>query len=215
MQSTFASGLSSPFGLAFNSAGNLYVSDAGSDTIYKFTPNAMQSTFAALPNATPYGVTFNSAGNLFVAASGGDAGNGTIYEYTPLGVQSTFATSGLDRPYDLAFDNAGDLFAANNDGTGAINEYNSLGVLVNTFYTPSSGAFGLAFDSAGNLYVSDAGSKIYKYTPGGVLMETFAAGLFGPNYMAFQPVPEPSAFGLLAFGFTALLVRRRCKKRSS
>ena len=33
-----------------------------------------------------------------------------------------------------------------------------------------------------------------------------------PAYLAFQPVPEPSAFGLLAIGASALLVhhRRHC-----
>jgi hypothetical protein len=38
---------------------------------------------------------------------------------------------------------------------------------------------------------------------------TFASGLNHPADLAFQPVPEPSALGLLAIGGTALLVRRR------
>ena len=38
VQSTFASGLCDPYGLAFNSAGDLFEADYGSGNIYEFTP---------------------------------------------------------------------------------------------------------------------------------------------------------------------------------
>src|ERR1700693_2635666 len=44
-RSTFASGLSLPTGLAFDSAGNLFEADAGSGHILKFTPGG--TTFAS------------------------------------------------------------------------------------------------------------------------------------------------------------------------
>ena len=46
-RSTFASGLYGPYGLAFNSAGNLFVADYGSGNIYEFTPGGVRSTFAS------------------------------------------------------------------------------------------------------------------------------------------------------------------------
>ena len=46
-QSTFASGLHVPYGLAFDSAGNLFVADVGSGNIYEFTPGGVRSTFAS------------------------------------------------------------------------------------------------------------------------------------------------------------------------
>ena len=46
-QSTFASGLNQPVGLAFNSAGDLFEADANSGNIYEFTPGGAQSTFAS------------------------------------------------------------------------------------------------------------------------------------------------------------------------
>ena len=46
-ESTFASGLNEPIGVALNSAGNLFVSDSGSGNIYEYTPGGVQSTFAS------------------------------------------------------------------------------------------------------------------------------------------------------------------------
>src|SRR5437899_1918086 len=59
-QSTFARGLSNPYGLAFDSAGNLFVADAGSGAIYKFTPYGIRTTFA-LGLSYPLGLAFDSA----------------------------------------------------------------------------------------------------------------------------------------------------------
>ena len=42
----FASGLSSPYGLAFDSAGNLYTLNNGGNTIEVFTPDGIGSVFA-------------------------------------------------------------------------------------------------------------------------------------------------------------------------
>jgi hypothetical protein len=95
-----AAELNAPLALAFDSAGNLFVSD---DTvtdsseqhtfpgaIYKFTPSGARSTFAPLTTgSTPFALAFDSAGNLFAGEN-----NNTIYKFTPGGVRSTFA-SGL------------------------------------------------------------------------------------------------------------------------
>ena len=47
VQSTFASGLSWPAALAFNSTGDLFEMDWGSGTICEFTPGGVQSTFGS------------------------------------------------------------------------------------------------------------------------------------------------------------------------
>ncbi len=167
--SLFASGLNYTTGLAFNSAGNLFV--ASGNAIQEFSPNGVQSTFASV--SAPGGLAFDSAGNLFVTAGT------SIIKITPSGVCSTFVS----------------------EASGLVN----LNI-------------GPAFDSAGNLYVAQWGNGI---TNNGSIIEiapdgkqsTFASGLYSPGTLAFQPapVPEPSAFGLLAVGATAFLVRRRCK----
>lgn len=52
-QSTFASGLDDPWGLAFNSEGDLFEADADSGNIYEFTPGGVQSTFASVVEGNP------------------------------------------------------------------------------------------------------------------------------------------------------------------
>src|SRR5260221_8466177 len=66
VRSTFASGLS-PYGIAFNNAGNLFVADAGNGTtgngnIYEFTPSGVRTTFASGLTLVA-DLSFNSGGN--------------------------------------------------------------------------------------------------------------------------------------------------------
>ena len=149
-----------PYGVAVDSAGNVYVADTGNNTIRKITPSGVVSTLAGLAGSIgsadgtgsaarffqPYGVAVDSAGNVYVA----DTNNNTIRKITPSGVVSTLA--GL----------AGSFGSA--DGTGSAAR----------FYYPE----GVAVDSAGNVYVADTGNDtIRKITPSGVV--STLAGLAG------------------------------------
>jgi sugar lactone lactonase YvrE len=99
-----------PIGLAFDSSGNLFVSTncfapdvcaPGSDTILKFTPTGVESTYATgLTN--PRGLAFDSSGNLFVAETN-PAPDGDILKYPPGGGSSTVFASGLNVPQFLTF----------------------------------------------------------------------------------------------------------------
>src|SRR6266403_1442673 len=103
--STFRSGMDGPEGLAFDVAGNLYVTSFLGH-IYKFTPGGARTTFASGLN-DPMGLAFDSAGNLYVA----DEGSGRIFKFRLNGVRTTFA-SGLSSPRSLTFNSAGNLFVA-------------------------------------------------------------------------------------------------------
>ena len=171
------------YGLAFDSAGNLYVSspvyNSGNGGIEKFTTAGVGSSFASLQ--FPGSLAFDSAGDLYV-----DGGSPTTYinKITPGGLISTFAT-GFSNPQGMAFDSAGNLFVADY-GVNTIFKYTPAGVQ-STFITGlSNPTSGLAFDSAGNLYVSNGGNNtIGKITPGGAL-STFATGLSNPAGLAFD-----------------------------
>jgi sugar lactone lactonase YvrE len=176
-QTTFASGLTTPTGLAFDTAGNLFVEDAGSGNIYKYTPDGTQSIFFSGVGGGQ--LAFNSSGDLFESAEG----SGDIHEYTPDGTQSTFV-SGVTSGDGLAFNTAGNLFVIS--GNGSIYEYTPTGSQ-STFAPPvSTIPFALAFNSVGDLFESDTiNGNIYEYTPDGT-QSTFASGLSFPLAMAIN-----------------------------
>ncbi len=84
-RTTFASGLTSADSLAFDRAGNLFVSDSIANTVFEFSPAGVKTTFAAGLNS-PRGLAFDNFGNLFVTS--GDA----ILKFTPSGTSTTFAS---------------------------------------------------------------------------------------------------------------------------
>jgi DNA-binding beta-propeller fold protein YncE len=47
VRSTFATGLNAPIGLAFNTAGNLFVANQGDGTIDEITPGGIKNTFTS------------------------------------------------------------------------------------------------------------------------------------------------------------------------
>ncbi len=199
-------------GLAFDSAGNLFVTDyvdglGGSidGTIYKFTPDGMRTTFA-LGLSFPKALAFDRAGNLFVM----DGGSDSILKFTPDGVRTTFASGiAFNTTTGLVFDSAGNLFVSeygsgvkggSANGVPVIYKFTPDGVRT-TFASPFelNAPTALAFDSADNLFVSDDEvtdssetkdfpGAIYKFAPDGK-RSTFAANLFGFSSIAFQPTP--------------------------
>jgi sugar lactone lactonase YvrE len=105
-----------PFGIAVDSAGNVYVADVSGTTVDEITPGGVVSTFACgIPNPVvvggggPTGLAFDSKGNLYISAFGA----GEVDVVGPGGgAVSTFAT-GFYRPEGLAFDSQGNLYVAN------------------------------------------------------------------------------------------------------
>ncbi len=98
--SVFAdSGFNLAYGLALDSAGNLYVSNYVSSTIEKFSPDGTDlGLFASSGVNLPHGMIFDSAGNLYVANNG----NSTIEKFSSAGADlGVFAATGLG-PHFLA-----------------------------------------------------------------------------------------------------------------
>ena len=132
-QSPFGSMPGSGFGLAFDSAGNLFAADYADQTIYKFDPDGTRSVFVDpsgfTPNSGPVGLTFDRFGNLFVSTESFGQEPDSILKFSPDGVGSPFAT-GLNFPRGLAFNRGGILFVAEliQDGPGDILKFTPNGV---------------------------------------------------------------------------------------
>jgi sugar lactone lactonase YvrE len=185
--SIFAHGVHAPQGLAFDSAGNLYVRNF--NTIEKFSSAGVDlGTFASTGLSNPLGLAFDSADNLYAANQGTD----TIEKFTPAGVGSVFANSGLNGVQGLAFDSAGNLYAANFSGNsiekftpGGVGSVFASSIFTGSFKNPG----GLAFDRAGNLYVANrGGTTIERFTPGGAasIFATTAGLNDSPTGLAFD-----------------------------
>jgi sugar lactone lactonase YvrE len=147
---------SDPSGIAVDAGGNLYVADAGNQTIRKLTPsgtNWVVTTIAGTPynfgslDGTnqvaqffgPSGIAVDGAGNLYVA----DNINSTIRKITPVGTNWVVTTiAGAAQNYGSA------------DGINQAAQFNY--------------PYGIAADQAGNLYVADTyNNTIRKIVPSG------------------------------------------------
>ena len=177
-RSVYTSGLNGPEGLAFDNAGNCFVSEALGNIIHKFGTDGTDTVFASGLNG-PASLVFDGAGNLFSA----DFFGGFIYKFGPSGVRTTFA-SGLNGPANLIFDGMGRLLAADFH-TGNIFRFTPDGTQT-TFASGVGNPHGLAFDANGDLFVADfTGGTILRFTPAGT-RSTFASGLDGPHGLVFD-----------------------------
>jgi sugar lactone lactonase YvrE len=154
---------------AFDGKGNLFVGDAYSGTIFKYTPDGKKIMFASglMPDGG-YDVAFDGTDNLFVS----DEENELILKFTPQGKKTTFATGVRARA--VIFDNAGNLFVPDYNKQ-SIFKFTPAGKKSTFASDLSPGA--MAFDSTGNLFVSDSRSNsILKFTPDGK-KSIFASGV--------------------------------------
>ena len=163
---TFSTGYFRPYGMAFDSSGNLFVAVLGDNRIAKVLPDGTSSTFASGLN-TPVSIAINSSGNLFVSLFG----DNSIAQITSSGVVSTFASGGLiNQPFGLAFNSSGNLFVSN-DGNNTIAEITPAGV-ASSFATGGglSSPTGMVFNAAGDLFVANQyAQSISKITPDGTV----------------------------------------------
>ena len=106
-------GLSSPWAMAFDASGNLFVADRSLAAVSEFAPGSTTPTATLTGLSNPQGLVFDSSGNLFVA----NEGNGTVSEFAPASTTPTATLTGLSYPVALAFDSSGNLYVANETGT--------------------------------------------------------------------------------------------------
>ena len=185
-----------PWGVIFDTTGNLYIADNGNGRIRKVDTNGIITTVvgggsgwdgSAATNASlvnPAALAFDSAGNFYIAEDGTErirkvdtngiittvAGSGptnTAGSFSGDGGVATNAT--LSIPFGLVFDATGNLYIAD-ELNNRIRMVNTNGIIStvagngNGVYSGDGGTatnasinwpFGVAVDSAGNLFIGD------------------------------------------------------------
>ena len=182
-----SSQLNLPLCIAFDSAGNLYISDTKNSVLRRVDANGVISTVAgnfklgagysgdSRPATSaqlnyPAGLTFDSAGNLYIT----DQNNNVVRTVNTAGIISTFAGDGVGS-YD------GDGGPATSAGL--------------------SGPLSIVFDASGNAYIGDYGNQVVrKVDPLGII--TSIAGYrigsgaeFSSTYGPCYPNQFPEDYG--------------------
>jgi len=146
-----AAQFNSPYGVAVDGAGNVYVADTNNYIIRMVTPGGVVSTIAGLARqngsadgagsvarfASPYGIALDGAGNLYVT----DSFNYTVRKITPTVVNGSTAwavTTLAGTPGTKGYA----------DGPGSAAQFGYLSFLT--------------VDGAGNVYVSDLGNTVIR-----------------------------------------------------
>ncbi len=121
-----------PYGVAVDSAGNLYIADSGNDRVRKVSNGVITTVAGGGPSLgdngpatsaqlyAPYDVAVDTAGNLYIADSGNDrvrkVSNGVITTVAgggpSLGDDGPATSAQLNSPYSVAVDPAGNLYIA-------------------------------------------------------------------------------------------------------
>jgi uncharacterized protein (TIGR03437 family) len=190
-----AAQLNRPTRVAFDTAGNIYISDMGNARVRRVRPDGVIETFAgtgsrrfygdggpgrgALLN-TPFGVALDGAGNLYIT----DSMNNRVRRLSAQGIITTVAED-LNEPSGIAIDNTGALYIADT-GNNRIRRIDASGN-ASTVATPTLNApRGVAIDAAGNLFIADTGNNaVRRITPSGQA-STVGSGYNAPEGVALD-----------------------------
>lgn len=173
VQSTIATGSTdfNPYGLAVDSARNVYIADENSGSIFKDTYSAGTGTYALSTIVTgllhPESVAVDGAGNIYFP-TWGHSSSGEILVETPVAgspgsyTQSILPVTGLgEEPFGVAVDGKGDVFISDPSvfRSGKILKLSPTGVLGHYTQTTIASSLGtptgIAADISGNVYFID------------------------------------------------------------
>ncbi len=188
--------LNYPWGITFDTSGNLYIADIQNNCIRKVNTSGTITTVAGNgiqgysgdgglatsgELSTPYGIAFDASGNLYIS----DLGNNVIRKVNSFGIISTFAGNGtlgyggdggiatlatLNFPAYVLFDGINNMYIAdyynhrirkvNNSGIITTIVGNGVAGYSGDGGSPISaqlnGPYSFAFNMSGNLYIADS-----------------------------------------------------------
>jgi streptogramin lyase len=194
-----------PIDIAFDTSGDLFISDDGSNVnaIYKviagvativagkpgssgYTGDGGLATSATLNS--PHDIAVDSSGNIYIADTGNKAirmvsvSTGKIS--TVAGGTGNAGGLTLSSPKGLAFDSSGNLYISDGTTSGAIYKYSpssGTGTTIATGVSLSS-PMGIVLDSSNDLYIADSGNHVIRELISGTTSATTIAGTGTAGY---------------------------------
>jgi sugar lactone lactonase YvrE len=156
--------ISAPGSLAVDGSGNLWIGNAGNNTVVRLTPTQLSATGTPTPAVTltstansldnPNSLVFDRSGDLWVS----NATNSSVVEFTPSQLAASGApapsitlssnTTNLDGPHGLTFDSFGNLWVGNSLGN-SITEFAPALLAASGTPTPTATLTGLATGLSG------------------------------------------------------------------
>lgn len=177
-------GFNGPRGDAFDSAGNLFVTDTYNERIEKFAPSGSGYTFSLAwgmrgetPNKFNYPrlMCFDPVnGDIIVA----NTDSNEIVAWSPSGTEQ-WAGIGLADPYGVACGANGNIYAANSNGQDVV-AFNSAGTKTGTIGTGLGFVRGIWVDSDGSIWTDVAATgAVYHFSATGTQLSRFTVGATG------------------------------------
>jgi len=170
-------------GMAFDTAGNLYIGDTGNSAIRKISADGSTVSTVAGPSTAPYGSTdgtgaaarFLSPSGFAVDASGNiytidGCRNCTIRKITPDGTVSTLAgTLGriydeqgqparFDQPHDIALRDASSMYVSTEDGIRIVTVDGNVSTLSLSGLPSEMSFYAMTVDASSNIYATMFGA---------------------------------------------------------
>jgi streptogramin lyase len=185
-----SSTLSSPYGVAVDGSGNVYISDFGNNRVLKETLSAGSYTETTVPSSTlnyPEVIAVDGAGNIYIA----DTNNNRILKETLSAgtyTEATVPTSALSYPEAVAVDGAGNIYIADTNNNRILEETLSAGTYTEATVPTSAlnGPEAVAVDGNSNVYIADSGNNR-------VLKETLSAGTYTETIVPTSTLNSPAA----------------------
>ena len=145
--STITSGYD-PYGVAVDTAGNVFVSDYSNYEIKKIDKNGNETTFYSTGIKKARGLATDKAGNVYVT----NQYYNTVLKISPNGTLLNTYT-GFNNPRAVAVDAAGNIYVTDNSNNQVkkINTSGTITVIGSGFVYP----YAIAVDATGNIYVAD------------------------------------------------------------
>ncbi|MFX0579189.1 serine/threonine-protein kinase PknD [Nocardia nepalensis] len=182
-------GVTLPTGVAVDTAGNVYVTDMGSDRVMKLAAGASAPTplpFTGLKN--PQDVAVDTAGNIYVS----DTSNDRVMKLAAgASVPAPLPFTGLKAPHGVAVDRAGDVYVADRGNDRVMKLAAGASAPTTLPLTGLQGPDGVAVDTAGNVYVTELGTEH---------VTRLAAGASAPTPLPFTGLKDPQGLAVDAAG---------------